>query len=648
MFFRSRSAKESGPIFSCLCGQRGRFCCHPARNDAAEGRSKAFTIFVSSLVTLVSMTTSARADQLITDHVYVRHDHGTDPVIARCSTDKRQQNEPTVSISPTNPNLMTAGANDYCTVPTTGDSWAGFYYSSDRGATWTNSLLPGYRGDTSNEGKASPLNQRVGSAGDPVQEWDLLGHVYYAGIGFNRVKPQNGDLWVARYSWQTGPKPQYEFTTLARMGTPALAGIFNDKIQLQVDRGADSPYANNVYICWARFQGAGANGIYFIRSTDHGRTFSQPTKLSEAVHDNQFCDIAVTRTGGVYVLWRAFRTTPTQGDSIQFAKSTNGGATFSMPALVTPILGWDLGDQYASPAAAEQAREKACDVGERAFCEHAEGSPSPGFARDCGDGPLRCQSGYVFFRANTQVRATADPGADPNTVYAVFDGAVPGTQTPTGTSYGTNGPGIGTQASIFFVKTTDGGAHWSVPTRIDSQPIGHQFFPDIVADSGRLNVVWQDSRDDDASGPPSTPSGGDFRTVPISNQWVSANPPGAMSDGLGVHTYLATSTDFGDHWTTTRVSSTPQMPQLEQFADRDIPFFGDYNYVAACDTTVVSVWTDQRNAVPGNDPRYTNGDGTDGFDVHQCRTQDMSGTWSEDQCPDTGGLNQNIYGFVSP
>jgi hypothetical protein len=207
-----------------------------ARSEG-ERWSSVFTLLVSSLVTFV-FTTPARADQEITNHAYVRQDGGTDPVIARCSTDKRQQNEPAIAISPTNPDLMTAGANDYCPVPTAGDAWAGFYYSSDRGVTWTNSLLPGYAGDTSLQGQASPLRQRVGSAGDPVQEWDNLGHLYYAGIAFNRAQPQNGDLWVARYSWTSGPKPQYELTTLVRQGTPALAGMFNDKIQLQVDRGA--------------------------------------------------------------------------------------------------------------------------------------------------------------------------------------------------------------------------------------------------------------------------------------------------------------------------------------------------------------------------------------------------------------------------
>jgi hypothetical protein len=592
------------------------------------------------------LASPALADVKVTDQPYVRQDGGTDAVIQRCSIDNRQQNEPTIAVSPTNASLVTAGSNDYCTVPTAGDAWAGFYYSSDGGNTWTDSLLPGYPGDTSADGQASPLHGVVGAAGDPVQAWDNFGHLYYGGIAFNRGHPQNGDLWVARYSWQSGAKPQYEFTTLARRGTPALSGVFNDKIQLEVDRGANSPYSGNVYVCWARFQGnAGNNGIFFIRSTDGGRTFSKATKLSEQVHDSQFCDIAVTRTGTVFVLWRGFATSRgKQGDAILFSKSTDGGATFSKPGLVTPIEGWDVHDEYGSPTAAEEASEAACDAGETALCEGAEGKEAPGDARDCGDGPFQCLSGYVFFRANTQVRASADPrpGAAADTVYAVYDGSVPGSEIDTGTSYGTlDNEEVGTQASIYFVKTTDGGTTWSAPARIDPQPAGHQFFPDIVADSGQLHVLWQDSRADSATGPD-----GDFRQVPIANQWVSANPPGSVSAGPAVDTYVATSTDGGASWPTiAKVSSVTQMPQYEQFGNRDIPFFGDYNYVAASGRTVVGAWTDQRDTLPGTDPRYPI-DGMDGFDVNQCRTF-SNGVWSADTCPDAGGLDQNIYGFSS-
>jgi hypothetical protein len=143
----------------------------------------------------------------------------------------------------------------------------------------------------------------------------------------------------------------------------------------------------------------------------------------------------------------------------------------------------------------------------------------------------------------------------------------------------------------------------------------------------------------------SGPNGGDFRTVPIGNRWVSTNPPGAVSAGRGVHTFYATSTSSGTSWSVQQVSTVAQQPQYEQFGNRDVPFFGDYNYLGAAGGTALVVWTDQRDTVTGTDPRYPL-DGTDGFDVKQCRTQNPDGSWSADTCPNDGGLDQNIYGAV--
>jgi hypothetical protein len=61
------------------------------------------------------------------------------------------------------------------------------------------------------------------------------------------------------------------------------------------------------------------------------------------------------------------------------------------------------------------------------------------------------------------------------------------------------------------------------------------------------------------------------------------------------------------------------MPQYEQFGFRDVPFFGDYNYISAAGSTVLMDWTDQRDTLPGTDPRYPV-DGADGFDVELHRS----------------------------
>jgi hypothetical protein len=619
-------------------------------------------LFLTALaVAALAVAGPALADVKISDRPYVRHDGGSDVSTAACSVNNRQQNEPAAAVAPHNPLLMTAGANDYCTVETTGDSWAGFYYSSDGGTNWTNSLLPGYSTDTSAEGQASPLFRFVSSAGDPVQAWDNFGHLYYAGIGFNRTKPANGSIWAARYDWQAGPAPDYRYTTLVSRGTPSpvFLGIFEDKVMIEVDRGANSPHSGNVYICWTRFTASGPNNaVYLATSSDAARSF-KVQKISESVHGSQFCDIAVTRSGHVYVAWRQFDFNPDrgqmQGNAAVFTKSTDGGKSFTKPQVVTPFLGWDPGDETVDPVANGQARFDACRRAD--LTPGACASPEPrAFARDCGDGPLACQSGYVFHRANTQVRITADPtsAGNPNAAYLVYDGSVPGSQTPTGTTYGTVVSGTGTQASVYFTKTTNGGASWTSPTRINVQAEGHQYFPDIDANSGRLHAVWQDSRDDCASGPPSTPSGGDFRTAPVSNRWVPANPPGGLncepggpgSDTAGVHAVYATSSNDGTSWNTQIVSTALTMPQYEQFGNRDVPFFGDYNYISAAGSTVLMDWTDERDTLPGIDPRYP-ADGADGFDVFQTRAcTGTPPTCGPDTTPNAGGLDQNIYGAV--
>jgi hypothetical protein len=614
-----------------------------------------------------TLALSASAEVRITDQPYVRDDGGTDITILSCSSDvtdpaqdaaiptppadegggERQQNEPSAAVNPLNPDQMVAGANDYCPTTTAGDAWAGMYWSPDRGGNWTNGLLPGYPTDTSPEGQASPLYQFAGSAGDPVQDWDRSNHMYYGGIAFNRARPANGSIWVARYNWNAPlARPDHEFTTIVSRGTPSpiFRGLFEDKVELEADDGVDSPYLNkHVYMCWARFTGSGANNfIEFARSTDMGRTWEKQ-KISESVHGNQECDIAVSRTGVVMVTWRQYEFKANQGqqqrDAIAWARSDDGGATFTKPAIAREFIHWDMGDQTSNPVANGQARYEACLAadGTLGACE----GPTPkAAARDCGDGPFVCQTGYVFGRVNSAPRNAADPVAgNGRTFYVVIEATVPGTQTPTGTTYGTVTDGTSSQASVYFTKTTNGGASWSDLRRIDVQAKGNQFYPDVDANATKLHVVWQDTRGDAAP---------DWLTLPFQNTKAATNPPGSTSTGAAVQSVYATSADDGATWTTPFISA-PYALNWEQFGNRDIPFFGDYNYISAVGSTVLMNWADGRDTIAGVDPRYTNGDGTDGFDVHQCRTQNPTTlAWSADGCPNAGGLDQQIWGHVIP
>jgi hypothetical protein len=61
----------------------------------------------------------------------------------------RQANETTVAISPVDPDIVAAGGNDYRMVTVSGDVWFGVYVSDDGGATWFNTMVPGFPSDTS-------------------------------------------------------------------------------------------------------------------------------------------------------------------------------------------------------------------------------------------------------------------------------------------------------------------------------------------------------------------------------------------------------------------------------------------------------------------------------------------------------------------
>src|SRR3954471_21136746 len=105
---------------------------------------------------------------------YLRSDGGTDATMLSCSTGRRTQNEPSVAVDPRNASIVVAGSNDYCAEIQNGPGnvWAGYYRSTDGGATWSNSLAPGYPADSSAAGTASPTHGSCAAAGDPTQAFD--------------------------------------------------------------------------------------------------------------------------------------------------------------------------------------------------------------------------------------------------------------------------------------------------------------------------------------------------------------------------------------------------------------------------------------------------------------------------------------------
>lgn len=595
----------------------------------------------------LALVAPASADAAVTDQAYVRHDGGTDVTITDCSTNNRQQNEPSVAVDPINSEHAVAGSNEYCTTPTTGGTWAGFYHSANGGDTWTDSLLPGYPTDTSAEGRASPLFGLVNNAGDPVQAWDRSGHAYYAGIAFNRGRPASGSIWVARYDWNmVMTAPDYRYTTIASRGTPSpiFRGLFNDKVQLEVDRGVASPFEGNVYACYARFTASGANnGIFFLRSDDEARSFSQQ-KISAGVHGNQFCDIATTKDGTIFVVWRQFAFQKQQNDAVVVVKSTDGGRSFTKPEVVTEFTPW------TSPTMPACRRRTARPGTTRASRVTApSGLRRPRAAQRLSRLRRRPVRLPVGLRVLPQRLADAHHrryGSRRRSGRGVHRLRRNGARV--GDAHGHElrdarrlRRGL---AGIRLLREDRG--RWGKLERTGANRPGAEGAPVLRGHrrerrAALCRLPRQPVRLLDRSGRHDRrfPDGAHLE------QLGAGKPAGRHLLWRGLDTFSATSVDGGGSWTYADVSSVTQMPQYEQFGNRNVPFHGDYNYISAEGSTVLMTWTDQRDTRPGDDPRYTNGDGTDGFDVFQTRL--CSGTppsCGADTTPNAGGLDQNIYG----
>jgi hypothetical protein len=545
----------------------------------------------------------------------------TDGILQECSSARGRQNEPADAIDPRNTSVILGSSNDYCGVfgppgdPTTGNPagpiWLGYYRSENGGASFQSSLVPGYPGDTSPY--AALANIRTASAGDPVIAWDGHGRAFFASesSGDPSGSPKGfGDEWVATYENSGGGtindgKCYVGTVTVAKGSSAPLTGKFNDKTAIEADR-TGGPNDGNVYFAWSRFTGFETSNIYFVRSTDHGRTFSNPLLLTPNSGNLQDPRIDVTGNGNVYVTYDVGDLKNGQQSGIQIVKSTDGGRTFSRPSQILTYRPWEETDQ----------------------------STSGGENRDCGDAADACVAGYTFFRNDSTTESSADQkDAAHQYVYLVYNASIPGTEVATGTTYGTEGGGTGSQAGAYFVRY-DGatGAH-TTPRLISPARAGDQSYPDISADGGSIHTEWWDSRNDPCYSP----------TRPIGNC-------ADRSTVASLDVFASSSTNGGATWSTpVRLTDVRSNGNYEQFDGRQVPFGGDYLWVSSIGATAFSVWTDWRNTVAGTDPREGGDSDGDGADVKQCRVQDpTTGAWGPDTCPHAGGLDQNIYGDSSP
>jgi Kelch motif len=557
-----------------------------------------------------------------------------------------RQNEPSLAVSTRNSLHLLGGANDYRTVdlnllesepgeisacpagaptcPGTAEPWVGQYISTDGGAHWQSTLLPGFPQDASPQGMASPLHGFT-TASDPVIRAGTNGLFYYAGIAFNRGT-NNGVVFVARFmdlnnkengniatdsfpiryintevvargsSIQFLDKP-WIAVDIPRSGRTCTLSVPETKVvggQPVTTNVTQSVPAGNVYVAYANIatvNGVTTSTIYFSRSLDCGQTWSTPIALSRGYALSQGATIQIDpETGIVYVCWRTFDNGTTQlKDSVVVAASINAGYSF-LPAIPVVTL--------------------------------------PPFNIYTPNGPA------FFDQGTTPVsfRSAAYPAM------AVADSGYPFVPGPVYFAWSQRGVGLNGAARIMMLAIpgnlmiSSSGITLPTPFPVDNGPVtddarntftqGHQWAPSMTYIEGKLMLVYYDQRLDHTLGQdqPSV-SNGFFVPDPTTGKFYSesrelegelapangsnsgavftpfisdADPPLTLrrhtidvtlaqsNGGLGVPTFTyarVSQYDFGlflNENDTTFHQLKVNPPGLPMFEKGTVPFMGDY------------------------------------------------------------------------
>jgi len=255
------------------------------------------------------------------------------------------RNEPSVAVSPLDPNLVIASSNDYNGSGVN----AGAYYSTDGGRTFQGSAFM-YRASGTT------------TAGDPALAYDSQGRAYFSYLDTNSdFTKGKGGMFVARSDDGGVTWPHVATKFAANSNTSTAGCIFQDKEYITVDRTPETKPDGTVaprdwvYATWTEYHlgGSACDGytgspLMAVRSTDGAQTFSAPVMVSpDATEKTQGSIPRVAPDGTLYVAFDSLRTDPsvvcptwavspsgvTGGQSsvedMIVAKSTDGGQTFT-------------------------------------------------------------------------------------------------------------------------------------------------------------------------------------------------------------------------------------------------------------------------------------------------------------------------------
>jgi len=339
--------------------------------------------------------------------------------------------EVTIAINPKNPENI-AAASFQTGRPPRPRAGSYNYVSTDGGKTWKTVPV------------ADPKNL---TQGDDTVYFSNDGTVYHAHLSFEGIRvarPPRAESGILVDASRDGGLTWNE-------SVPTINHInsvtpFEDKPGLVVDNAPESPNKGNVYLAWTRFDVYGSSDpdchsqIYFSRSTDGGKTFAMPIRISDSAGDCRDSDDtvegavpAVGPKGEVYIVWAG----PL---GLVFKKSIDAGLTFSKEKVIGEMPGgWDFSVEGL---------------------DRANGMPITGV--DLSNGP------------------------DKGTLYVNWIDARNG------------------DPDVFVMSSRDGFETWFAPIRVNDDSLKNgkvQFFTWMSVDptDGSVNIVFYDRRDTDGA-----------------------------------------------------------------------------------------------------------------------------------------------------
>jgi len=253
---------------------------------------------------------------------------------------------------------------------------------------------------------------------------------------------------------------------------------------------------------------ADANGTFFYYSLSTVTTAEMFVSNDKGVNwlgpfpgfggDKEWMNVDITGSpgaGNIYTLWNSQFTCCDPGTD--YTRSTDGGFTYEGPYAAPTKVKWgtlDVGGDGTLYLVGSNL--------------NSGGSPAHYLLRssnalDTAQLPTFEQTTPIDLGGNTIAGATPNPGGLLGQIWVATD-------RPTGSEGGgtyvlgsVDPPGVLDPLDVMFIRSLDRGESWSLPVRVNKDPLGnraYQWFGAMsVAPTGRIDVTWYDTRNDPSS-----------------------------------------------------------------------------------------------------------------------------------------------------